>query len=320
MRWIASLLVAAFSGFGNPAASAAEYPSRPVRLVVAFPAGGGNDVIARIIAGPLSQRLGQPVVVENKAGAGGNIGTEAALTAAPDGYTILFSAPHNVINASLYKGLHFDFLQDSVPIAGLARTPNVMEVNPSVPAKTVGEFIAWAKANAGAVRMASAGNGTAVHLSGELFRTMTGIEMTHVPYRGGAPALNDLIAGHVDVMFDNLPSSIAQIRSGSLRALGVTTAVRSTSLPDIPTVAETVTGYEASIWYGLVAPKGTPQAVVQKLSKSVGQVLAEPDVIARLDQVGCTPMRMSVEDFGALLAAETEKWRTVVKLAHISIE
>jgi tripartite-type tricarboxylate transporter receptor subunit TctC len=259
-------------------------------------------------------------VVENKAGAGGNIGTEAALAAAADGYTILFAAPHNAINASLYKNLRFDFLRDSIPIAGLARTPNVMEVHPSVPAKTVAEFIAWAKANPGAVRMASAGNGTAIHLSGELFKGMTGLDMTHVPYRGGAPALNDLLAGHVQVMFDNLPSSIAHIRSGALRALAVTTAARSESLPDTPTVAETVPGYEASIWYGVVAPKGTPPEIAAKLNAAITQVLAEPEVKARLAQVGCTPMPMTAQEFGALLAAETEKWRKVVDVAHISIE
>jgi tripartite-type tricarboxylate transporter receptor subunit TctC len=320
MKHIAVVFAFTLAVFANLGASAADYPSRPIRWIVAFPAGGGNDVIARIIAGPLSQRLGEPVVVENKAGAGGNIGTEAALAAAADGYTILFAAPHNAINASLYKNLRFDFLRDSIPIAGLARTPNVMEVHPSVPAKTVAEFIAWAKANPGAVRMASAGNGTAIHLSGELFKGMTGLDMTHVPYRGGAPALNDLLAGHVQVMFDNLPSSIAHIRSGALRALAVTTAARSESLPDTPTVAETVPGYEASIWYGVVAPKGTPPEIAAKLNAAITQVLAEPEVKARLAQVGCTPMPMTAQEFGALLAAETEKWRKVVDVAHISIE
>jgi tripartite-type tricarboxylate transporter receptor subunit TctC len=320
MKHIAVVFAFTLADFANLGASAADYPSRPIRWIVAFPAGGGNDVIARIIAGPLSQRLGEPVVVENKAGAGGNIGTEAALAAAADGYTILFAAPHNAINASLYKNLRFDFLRDSIPIAGLARTPNVMEVHPSVPAKTVAEFIAWAKANPGAVRMASAGNGTAIHLSGELFKGMTGLDMTHVPYRGGAPALNDLLAGHVQVMFDNLPSSIAHIRSGALRALAVTTAARSESLPDTPTVAETVPGYEASIWYGVVAPKGTPPEIAAKLNAAITQVLAEPEVKARLAQVGCTPMPMTAQEFGALLAAETEKWRKVVDVAHISIE
>lgn len=320
MKRIGTALVFALAVFANSSACATDYPTRPIHWIVAFPAGGGNDVIARIVAGALSQRLGQPIVVENKAGAGGNIGTEAALAAAPDGYTILFAAPHNAINAALYKNLRFDFLRDSVPIAGLARTPNVMEVHPSVPAKTVAEFIAWAKANPGAVHMASAGNGTAIHLSGELFKAMTGIEMTHVPYRGGAPALNDLIAGHVQVMFDNLPSSIAHIRSGSLRALAVTTAARSESLPDTPTIAETVPGYEASIWYGVVAPKGTPPEIVRRLNAEIETVLAEPDIKARLAQVGCTSMPMTAEAFGALLAAETAKWRKVVDFAHIAIE
>jgi tripartite-type tricarboxylate transporter receptor subunit TctC len=319
MKQLGVVLALAFSVFASHAA-ATDYPNRPIRWIVAFPAGGGNDVIARIVAGPLSQRLGQPVVVENKSGAGGNIGTEVALSTAPDGYTILFAAPHNAINASLYKNLHFDFLRDSTPVAGLARTPNVMEVHPSVPAKTVAEFIAWAKANPGNVRMASAGNGTAIHLSGELFKAMTGLEMTHVPYRGGAPALNDLLAGHVQVMFDNLPSSIAHIRSGTLRALGVTTAERSASLPETATVAETVPRYEASIWYGIVAPKGTPPESVIKLNAAIADVLADPEVKARLAQVGCTPMPMAVNEFGTLLQTETEKWRKVVDFAHISIE
>jgi tripartite-type tricarboxylate transporter receptor subunit TctC len=320
MRPLAAVLICGLTVFASHGAMAADYPVRPIHWVVAFPPGGANDIVARIVASALSQRLGQPVVVENKAGAGGNIGTEAALAAAPDGYTILFVAPHNAINASVYKNLRFDFLRDSVPVAGLGRTLNVMEVNPSVPAKTVAEFIAWAKANPGAVRLASPGNGTAIHLSGELFKAMTGIEMTHVPYRGGAPALNDLLAGHVQVMFDNLPSSIGHIRSGALRALAVTTEMRSDALPDTPTVAETVPGYEASIWYGVVAPKGTPPEIVGKLNAAFNQVLAEPEVKERLAQVGCTPMPMPAQDFGALLAAETKKWRKVVDFAHISLE
>lgn len=320
MRWFVCALILAFSCLGLRSGIAGEYPARPVRWIVAFPAGGANDIVARIVGNALGQKLGQPFIIENKSGAGGNIGTEVALSAAPDGYTILFAAPHNAINASLYPHLRFDFLRDSVPIAGLAATPNVMVVHPSVPARTIPEFIKWAKANPGAVRMASAGNGTAIHLSGELFMAMTGTRLTHVPYRGGAPALNDLIAGHVDVMFDNLPSSIAHIRSGDVRALAVTSAARMDALPDTPSVSETVAGYEASIWYGIVAPKGTPPGVVERLNAAVSEVLNEPEVKARLAQVGCTPMPLSATAFGELLRRETEKWRQVVSFAGASID
>jgi tripartite-type tricarboxylate transporter receptor subunit TctC len=320
MRWFVCALILAFSCLGPRSGVADEYPARPVRWIVAFPAGGANDIVARIVGNALSQKLGQPFIIENKSGAGGNIGTEVALSAAPDGYTILFAAPHNAINASLYPHLRFDFLRDSVPIAGLAATPNVMVVHPSLPARTIPEFISWAKANPGAVRMASAGNGTAIHLSGELFMAMTGTRLTHVPYRGGAPALNDLIAGHVDVMFDNLPSSIAHIRSGDVRALAVTSAARTDALPDTPPVSETVAGYEASIWYGIVAPKGTPPVVVEKLNAAVSDVLNKPEVRARLAQVGCTPMPLSATAFGELLRHETEKWRQVVSFAGASID
>jgi len=302
------------------AAVAAEYPVRPVRWIVAFPAGGANDIVARIIGQSLSQQLGRPFIIENRPGAGGNIGTQLALSAPGDGYTLLFVAPHNAINATLYKNLPFNFLRDIAPVAGIARTPNVMEVNPSVPAKTVAEFIAYAKANPGKINMASAGNGTAIHLSGELFMAMTGTKLVHVPYRGGAPALTDMIGGQVQVMFDNLPSSIAHIRSGELRALAVTTLARSAALPDVPTVAETVPGYEASIWYGVVAPKGTPAAVIEKLNNAVGTALKDPGVQARLSELGCTPMPMSPAELATLLAAETEKWAKVVKFSGASVD
>jgi tripartite-type tricarboxylate transporter receptor subunit TctC len=303
----------------NPAA-AEDYPIRPIHWIVAFPAGGANDAIARILSQSLSERLGQPIIIENKGGAGGNIGTQAALGAAPDGYTILFVAPHNAINATLYKNLPFDFLRDMTPIAGIARTPNVMEVNPSVPARTVAEFIAYAKANPGKINMASAGNGTAIHLSGELFMAMTGVKLVHVPYRGGAPALTDLIGGQVQVMFDNLPSSIAHIQSGKLRALAVTTAARSAALPDVPTVAETVPGYDAGIWYGVVAPKQTPPGVIEKLSSAFKAAIEDPRIQTRLADLGCTPMFMSAAEFGSLLAAETEKWAKVVKFSGASVD
>jgi tripartite-type tricarboxylate transporter receptor subunit TctC len=302
------------------AAVAAEYPVRPVHWIVAFPAGGANDIVARIIGQSLSQQLGKPFIIENRPGAGGNLGTQVALGAAPDGYTLLFVAPHNAINATLYKDLPFDFLKDNAPVAGLARTPNVMEVNPSVPAKTVAEFIAYAKANPGKINMASAGNGTAIHLSGELFKAMTGVNLIHVPYRGGGPAVTDLIGGQVQVMFDNLPSSIAHIRSGELRALAVTTLARSAVLPDVPTVADTVPGYEASIWYGIVAPKGTPAEIIEKLNNTVAAALKDPHIRARLSELGCTPMPMSPAELGTFLAAETEKWAKVVKFSGASVE
>jgi tripartite-type tricarboxylate transporter receptor subunit TctC len=305
----------------NISASAAKgYPTRPIHWIVAFPAGGANDTVARIIAQYLSEQLGQPVIIENKGGAGGNIGTQAALSAAPDGYTLLFAAPHNAINATLYKKLPFDFLKDITPIAGIARTPNVMEVTPSLPVKSVAEFIAYAKANPGKINMASAGTGTAIHLSGELFMAMTGVKLVHVPYRGGAPALTDMIGGQVQVMFDNLPSSMPHIKSGKLRALAVTTIARADSLPNVPTVAETVPGYEAGIWYGVVAPKGTPPEIVEQLNHAFTGALANPQIKARLADLGCTPMPMSPADFGSLLAAETEKWAKVIQFSGASAE
>ena len=295
-------------------------PARPIHWIVAFPAGGANDTVARVIGQFVSERLGQPVIIENKAGAGGNIGTQAALAAPPDGYTLLFVAPHNAINATLYKKLPFDFLSGISPIAGIARTPNVMEVNPSVPVKTVAEFIAYAKANPGKINMASAGNGTAIHLSGELFMAMTGVKLVHVPYRGGAPALTDMIGGQVQVMFDNLPSSIAHIRAGKLRALAVTTLARSPALPDVPTVAETVPGYEAAIWYGVAAPKYTPAEIVEKLSQAFTAAIADPGIMARLAELGCSPMPMTPVEFGSLLAAETVKWSKVIQFSGASID
>ena len=282
-------------------AAGLDYPTRPVRWVVGYPAGGTTDILARLIGQYLSEKLGQQFIVENKPGAGNNIGTEAVIHSPPDGYTVLLVNPANGINASLYKKLPFNFVRDIAPVAGIARVPNVMEVNPSVPAKTVAEFIAYAKANPNKVNLASSGNGTSVHLSGELFMAMTGVKLTHVPYRGSAPALTDMIAGQVQVLFDNLPSSIEHIRAGKLRALAVTTEKRSDALPDVPTVADTVPGYEASAWFGMGAPKGTPPEVIAVLNKAINEALADPNIKARLAEMGGMPMGGTPADFGKII-------------------
>jgi len=274
-------------------ANAEAYPTRPVHWIVSFTAGGPNDTVARIIGQYLSEHLGQQFVIENRLGAGGNIGMAAVLSSPPDGYTIGFAAPNNAINASLYEKLPFDFIRDSVPVAGTMLLTNVMVVHPDVPAKTVAEFIAYAKANPGKVNMASSGSGTSVHMSGELFKAMTGIDMQHVPYRGSAPALQDLLTNRVQVIFDNLPGSISHIKAGTLRALGVTAGKRSPALPDVPTIGETVPGYEAVVWYGIVAPKGTPPEIVATLNKAVNEVLADPKLKARLAELGGEPMPMT---------------------------
>ncbi len=313
---VAALLALGASGD----VGAADYPTRPVRWIVPYPAGGATDIVARIIGQALSERLGQTFVIENKPGAGNNIGTEAVVHAAPDGYTVLLVNPANGINTSLYEKLSFHFPRDIAPVGGLTRVPNVMEVNPAVPAKTVAEFIAYAKANPGKVNMASSGNGTSVHLSGELFMAMTGVELTHVPYRGSAPALTDLIAGQVQVMFDNLPSSIEHIKAGKLRALAVTTEQRSAALPDVPTVADTVPGYEASAWFGMGAPKDTPPEIVAVLNKAINDALADANIIARLADIGGAPMPGTPADFGKIVASETEKWRKVVEFAGATVD
>jgi tripartite-type tricarboxylate transporter receptor subunit TctC len=288
--------------------------------VVGYPAGGTTDILARLIGQWLSEHLGAQVIIENRPGAGNNIGTEAVINAPPDGYTVLLVNPANGINASLYRKLNFDFIRDIAPVAGLTRVPNVMEVNPAVPAKTVQEFIDYAKANPGKINWASSGNGTSVHLSGEMFKMMTGVDLLHVPYRGAAPALTDLISGQVQVMFDNMPSSIEHIRAGKLRALGVTTAKRSPALPDVPTVADTVPGYEASAWFGMGAPKGTPPEAVNKLNKAINAALADPNIQARLADLGGIVMAGTPADFGQVIVEETEKWAKVVKAAGVSIE
>jgi tripartite-type tricarboxylate transporter receptor subunit TctC len=301
-------------------ASAAGYPDHPVRIVVGYPPGGSTDIAARLFGAWLSDKLHQQFVVENKAGAGNNIATEFAAKAAPDGYTLFLANPANTINATLYKHLNFVFLRDFTPVAGFMRIPNVMEVNPSVPVKTVAEFIAYVKANPDKINIASSGNGTSIHLSGELFKMMTGLKITHVPYKGSAPMLTDLLGGQVQVTFDNLPSSIGHIKAGKLRALAVTTATRSPELPDVPTVAETVPGYEASAFFGLVAPKGTQPEVVDALNKQVNAALADPGIQAKLKQLGGTPIPGSPADFGKLLTDETAKWEKVVRAANLSID
>jgi tripartite-type tricarboxylate transporter receptor subunit TctC len=301
-------------------ASALDYPTRPVRFVVGFPAGGATDILARLIGQRLSERIGQQFVIENKPGAGNNIGTEAVVNADPDGYTVLLINPANFINASLYVNLRFNFIRDIAPVASFIRVPNVMTVASDVPAKTVAEFIAYVKANPGKVNMASSGNGTSVHLSGELFMAMSGAKMLHVPYRGAAPAITDLLGNRVQVIFDNMPSILQHISSGSLRALAVTTAARSPELPDVPTVAETVPGYEASALFGMGAPKKTPQEIVERLNREINAVLAEPEMKKRLTELGGAPLISSPEAFGAMIAAETEKWQTVVKSAGLRVE
>jgi tripartite-type tricarboxylate transporter receptor subunit TctC len=284
---------------------------------VGFPPGGGTDIIARLIGQWLSERLGQQLVIENRPGAGSNIATEGVVRAAADGYTLLLVSAAHAINATLYDRLNYNFLRDIAPVAGVIRVPNLMEVNPSLPPKSVPEFIAYAKANPGKVNYASGGNGTAQHLAGELFKTMTGVDMVHVPYRGDAPALTDLIGGQVQVMFGNMPSSIEHIRAGKLRPLAVTTAARSEALPDLPPVGDFVPGYEASTWQGLGAPGNTPAEIVDKLNKEINAALSDPKIKARLADLGGTVLSGSPADFGRLIADETEKWGKVIRAANI---
>jgi tripartite-type tricarboxylate transporter receptor subunit TctC len=304
-------------GYG---ALAQTYPSRPVRWIVPYPPGGATDITARIVAAYLSEHLGQQVIIENRPGAGNNLGTEAAVNAAPDGHTMLLVNPANAINATLYKKLSFNYLKDTIQVAGIIRVPNVMEVHPSVPAKTVAEFIAHAKKNPGKINWATSGNGTSVHLSGELFKMLTGVELTHVPYRGSAPALTDMLAGQVHVMFDNMPPSLPHIQAGKLRALGVTTAQRSQALPDVPAVGETVPGYEASAFFGIAVPKGTPAAIVDRLNREVNNALKDPKVAARLAELGGVQIGGSPADFTKLVEGETAKWEKVIKTGNVTLE
>jgi tripartite-type tricarboxylate transporter receptor subunit TctC len=301
-------------------ARAQSYPTRPVHLIVPFAPGGTTDILARLMGQWLSERLGQQLIIENRPGAGSNIGTEAVVRAPADGYTLLMVSITAAVNATLYDNLNFNFIRDIAPLASIMRVPNVMEVNPSVTARTVPEFIAYAKANPGKINMASVGNGSSPHVFGELFKAMTCIDMVHVPYRGGAPALTDLLGGQVQVMFDNVTNSIEYIRAGRLRPLAVTTASRSEALPDIPTIGEFVPGYEASAWFGVGAPKSTPAEIIDKLNKEVNAALADAKVRARLADLGSVPMPMTPAEFGKFIGDETEKWGKVVKFAGIKAE
>jgi tripartite-type tricarboxylate transporter receptor subunit TctC len=319
-RWFAVAFVCALIAGSGVARAADDYPNHAVRWLVGYPPGGSTDIVARLIGQYLSEHLHQQFTVENKPGAGNNLATEIAAHSPPDGYTVFLVNPANAINTSLYKNLPFNFLQDMAPVAGFMRVPNIMEVNPNVPAKTVAEFIAYAKANPGKVNMASAGIGTSTHLSGALFMMTTGVQLVHVPYRGAAPALNDMLAGQVQVFFDNLPSSIAHIQNGGLRALAVTTATRANTLPDVPTVAETVPGYEASAFYGMAVPKGTPRDIIDKLNHTINEALADPALQVKLAELGGTMIAGTPEDFGKYVAGETEKWAKVVKATGATAE
>jgi tripartite-type tricarboxylate transporter receptor subunit TctC len=294
---------------------AQAYPTRPVRLIVPYAPGGASDTVARLMGQWLSQRLGQPFVIENRPGANGNVATEAVVRASPDGYTMLMAGAYNAINATLYDKLNFNFIRDIAAVAGLVRVPNVMVVHPSVPATTVPEFIAYAKANPGKISMASAGSGAPSHVSGELFKMLAGVDMVHVPYRGSGPALTDLLSGQVQISFPTSVASIEYISAGRLRALAVTTAKRSEALPDIPTVGEFLPGYEASNWFGVGAPKATPAEIVDKLNKEINAALADPKLKARLADLGNAPLVLSPADFSKLIAEETEKWGKVVKFS-----
>jgi tripartite-type tricarboxylate transporter receptor subunit TctC len=294
---------------------AQNYPSQAVRIIVGAAAGSSPDIFARLLGRWMSDRLGQQFIIENRPGAAGNIGTDVAVHAPPDGYTILLVAAANAINATLYEKLNFNFIRDIAPVASIVRTPHVMVVNPSVSVKTVPEFIAYARANPGKLNFGSAGNGSSIHMAGELFKIMAGVDMVHVPYRGGAPAITDLLGGQVQVIFDTTPNSMAHIKAGRLRALAVTTATRSEALPDIPTVGESVSDYEVSSWWGVGVPKGTPVEIVDKLNAAINAGLADPEITARLGELGGVPLAGSPSDFSKLIADETRKWAKVVKFS-----
>ena len=301
-------------------AQAQSWPTRPVRLVVGFPAGGPVDIVARLMGQWLSERLGQPFVIENRPGAGSNIGTEVVVRAPPDGYTLLMVGTPAAINATLYDKLNFDFVRDIEPVGGIMRVPNVMEVNPLVPANTVPEFIAYAKANPGKINYASAGTGTLLHVAGELFKMMAGIDLVHIPYRGTTPALNDLLGGQVQMMCDNISTSIEHIRAGKLRALAVTTAARSEMLPDLPTVGDFLPGFEQSAFFGIGAPRNTPKEIVDRLNKETNAGLADPKIKTRLAELAGPVLPGSPADFGKLITDETEKWGKVIKFVGIKPE
>src|SRR5215212_8756703 len=313
-------LAAGAAALPAPAAWGQSYPTRPVRLIVPSAAGGTQDILARVIGQRLSERLGQPFVIDNRPGGGGNIGTEAVVRAPADGYTLLLVSSQHTNNSTLYEKLSFNFMRDIAPVAGLIRGPFVITVNPTVPATTVPEFIAYARSNPGKLSMASAGIGTGPHLAGELFKMMAGVDMVHVPYRGGGPALTDLLGGEVQVMFPNTAPSIEHIKSGRLRALAVTTATRSDALPDVPTVGEFVSGYEASSMFGLGAPRNTPAGIVDQLNREINATLADPSMKARLADLDGDVLALSSADFGKLIADETEKWAKVIRGANIRPE
>ena len=310
----ATLVISALLASG---AFAQTYPARPIRILVGFVAGGNFDIVARLMGEWLSEQLHQPVIVENRPGASSNLATEAAIRAPADGYTLLLGGAVNAVNATLYENLGFNFISDLTPVAGVVRFPNVMAVNASFPAKTVPEFIAYAKANPGKINQGSSGNGTTQHLAGELFKTMTGVDFVHVPYKGAAQAIADLLGGQVQVLFEPLPASIQHIKSGKLRALAVTSATRSEALPDVPTVGEFVPGYEASGWNGVCAPKNTPTEIIEKLNKVINAGLADPKLKARLTDLGATTLAGSSADFRKLIVQETEKWGKVIRAGNI---
>jgi tripartite-type tricarboxylate transporter receptor subunit TctC len=324
LRMVRSISIAAFISAATlpmfASAQTSDYPARPVKWIVPYPPGGTTDVLARIVAQWLTEKMGQQFVIENKPGAGNNIGTEAVVNAAPDGYTMLLVNPAHGINASLYKKLPFNFIRDIAPVAGIVRTPNVMVVTNSLPVKTVPEFIAYCKANPTKVNMASSGSGTSTHLSGELFKAMTGCAMQHVPYKGAGPVLTDLIGGQVQVFFDNLPSSAGHIKSGAIRALAVTSAAREPSVPTVPTVADSVPGYEATAWFGIGMPKGAPREAIEKVNAEINRALADPKMRARLAELGGVPISGSPDDFGKVIAAETAKWAKVVATSGATVD
>jgi len=305
---------------GAAPASAADYPNRPVRWLIGFAAGGPVDVVARIMSQWLSEHFGQQFVVENRTGSGGNIAAATAINSPPDGYTLLFVAPNNAISASLYKHLSYDFIRDTVPVASIMQLTNLLVVSNAMPVKTVQEFIDYCKANPGKVSYASSGNGTSVHMSAELFKAMTGVNMVHVPYRGSAIAFPDIISNKVQLIFDNLPSGLEQSRAGTVRALGVTSPQRWPGVPDVPAIAETVPGFESVGFYGISAPKGTPPEIVEILNKAVGEALRDPKVVERLTTIGGIPKPMTPAEFGKLIEVETEKWRKVVEFAGVSVD
>lgn len=318
-RLFGLLCLAGLCGATVPA-SAADYPNRPVHWLIGFSAGGPVDIVARIMAQWLSDHFGQQFIVENRTGSGGNIAAAAVVNSPPDGYTLLFAAPNNAISASLYKKLPYDFLRDTAPVASIMQLTNMMVVSNALPAKTVQEFIDYCKANPGKISYASSGNGTSVHMSAELFKAMTKCDMLHVPYRGSAAALPDVISNKVQLIFDNLPSALEQVRGGNVRALGVTSPQRWPGVPDVPAIAETVPGFESVGFYGISAPKATPPEVIDILNKAVGEALKDPKLVERLKETGGIPRPMTPAEFGKLVADETEKWRKVVEFAGVSVD